>query len=1165
MSFWATVGLWLGIAGAIFAIWEGSRKAVRWFRRKLRATDYLTTLGELAPSDYDPDLPCKQSRLAMHYLQRIQEQNTFVSFPGVVRNLPLEKLLITPRLGAGPEVLLGQAAPPVQRNSSEAADLDLDEQLEEGAVLPWPQLRELAGTFLVMGPAGTGKSTLLRHEAFLCAEAVARAGAQWDNPQIPVPVIVRAYELVAGFRTGKSLRQAIQEKILAVLQLDQALDAGSRAILEKCVDEAWDAHSIRLLLDALDELASEDDRNLALRLLQSHLETGGCPFILTTRPLRTGLPALHQTVRTLYLAPFDVAREMPRFIDNWFQDLPEKSDVRDGLKALVGRNRRLAGVCRTPLLLAFLCLAAEHDGTETLSTRVELYQCLLKGLLETWPNQLKPQRKFNEAKIPVLRHIGWLQLSDPQSLAGSELIQELIRWSEKTYRWSYNDIEALLAELTAVDCVLRAQESFPSRDYCFFHPTVAEYFAALEASMDSAAKEQIAAAIKETRWHGAFAMFVAMSTDPLPQIRRVASVTARDSLAQARLVEQCASECGDKLDPEAMAECVWIAQSLTPLPWTTITARESLCAGLEQLAADADSRKILSLINEILDGNLTLPKLNRKKSAASPLRHGTPEALAALNSPHLLTRWAALWVLAAAGGACCAPQAADLLCDPHPAIRGMAAWLLGLLGHKPASGAIRKLLQDQDWMVRQSAASALGHLGDDPALDELLALAQHDRDEIRHAAVWALANLATAEHLPQDKLLALKDFFLQLLHSSSDGALIATACSGVGKLAAIFSDLHACLPAMLALLDHADPGVGGSAAYAISMLADERNLPLLQTMAASPDGRFRTFAANALGRLKHADSAGLLVRLLTDRDSRVQRGVRWALYQLPHQEAVEEEIVHAIQTADEPTAAMYLSHLFSHQADTSSSAPSAQGLPFAQRPAIQSAMQDRAIAILDAPQARLRAIACFVLQYLPCPKAIEPCLKHLDDSDPGVRAAVLVVLQRQPDARAIEPCLKLLDDPSPGVRTAACGFFHVQPDPRAIEPCLGMLGDSDERVRASALVVLQRQPDARVVESCLKLLDDPDPGVRASALIIFQRRPDARAIVPGLKLLQDTAPGVRAAACGLAARLTLPAALRDPVLRTLRKLLNDPDERVRRSAQFAIQAVVDRQNRRRKP
>ncbi len=1131
MSFWVT---WLGIAGAIFAIWEGSRKAARWLRRKLRTAENLTTLGELAPSDYDPDLPHKQRQLAMCYLQRIQEQNMFVSFPGVVRNLPLEKLLITPRLGAGPEVLLDQAAPPAQSNAPEAAGLDLDDQLEEGAVLPWPQLRELPGIFLVMGPAGTGKSTLLRHEAFLCAEALVRAGAQWDNPLIPVPVIVRADELVAWSRAGKNLRQAVQEKILAVLQPGQPLNAGSRAILEKCVDAAWDAHSLRLLLDALDELASEDDRNLVLRLLQSHMETGGCPFILTTRPLRTGLPALRGTVRTLYLAPFDVAREMPRFIDNWFHDLPEKADVQDGLKTLVARNRRLAGVCRTPLLLAFLCLAAEYDGVEAFSTRVELYQCLLKGLLETWPNQLKPMRKFNEAKVPVLRHIGWLQLAQPQSLGGSELIQDLIRWSEKTYRWSYNDIEALLAELTAVDCVLRAQESFLSRNYRFFHPTVAEYFAALEASTDNAAREEIAAAIEETRWHGAFAMFVAMSPDPLPQIRRIADVTARDSQAQARLVEQCASECGDKLDPEAMAECVWIAQSLTPLPWTTITARESLCVGLEQLAADADSQKILSLINEILDGNLTLPKPNRKKSAASPLRHGIPEALAALDSPRLITRWAALWVLAAAGATSSASQVATLLSDPHPALRGMAAWLLGYLDYKPASGAIRKLLQDQDWMVRQSAASALGRLGDDPAVDELLALAQHDRDEIRHAAVWALTNLATAEHLPQEKLLALKDFFLQLLHSSSDGALIATACSGVGKLAAIFSDLHACLPDMQARLDHADPGVGGSAAYAISMLADERDLLLLQAMAASPDGRFRTFAANALGRLRHADSAGLLVRLLTDRDSRVQRGGRWALYQLPHQEAVEKEIVHAIQTADEPTAAMYLSHLFSHQADTVSSASAAQGHPFMQRPAIQSAMQGRAIAILDAPQARLRAIACFVLQHLPCPEAIEPCLK-------------------------------LLDDPSPGVRTAACGFFHVQPDPRAIQPCLGMLDDPDERVRASALVVLQRQPDERVVEPCLKLLGDPDPGVRASALIIFQRRPDARAIVPGLKLLRDSDPGVRAAACGLAARWALPATLRNPVLQTLRELLGDADERVRRSAQFAIQAIDDRQNRRRKP
>ena len=388
---------------------------------------------------------------------------------------------------------------------------------------------------------------------------------------------------------------------------------------------------------------------------------------------------MHQSARPLYLAPFNLTKEIPLFIDNWFRDISEKANIRDDLKELVKGNRRLAGVCSVPLLLAFLCLAAEHGDIKEFNTRVELYRCLLKGLLETWPRQFKPQRKFSDVKEPVLRHVGWLQLTQSQSLIGSELITNLLKWAEDTYRWSYDDIEALLTELTDIDCVLRSQQSFLSSEYryFFFHASVAEYYAALEASKNSTVREQLLASLSETRWHGIFAMFVAMSADPLPLIRRAADSNALDGSAQARLLDQCISECGDRLDTEAFAECVWIAQSLTPLPWTIITAYEAVCIGLERLSDDEHSRDMLTLVNEIRNRCLTLS--DGVRPAKKRFLHGLPKALAALESTHAITRWAALWVLAVSGDNVTAPQVVPLLADPNPAILGMAAWPLAYL------------------------------------------------------------------------------------------------------------------------------------------------------------------------------------------------------------------------------------------------------------------------------------------------------------------------------------------------------------------------------------------------------------------------------------------------------------------------------------------------------
>jgi len=139
--------------GGLLAGW------VRWLWKRHRAAQELIVLESIDPLGYDPLLPQKESDLLLRYLQQIQDQNTFLSFPGVVRSLPLEKILVTPRLGVKPEVLLGQTALSPQDKSAVNEDPDLDRQLESGSILPWPQIRNLTdATFMVMGPAGAGKS-----------------------------------------------------------------------------------------------------------------------------------------------------------------------------------------------------------------------------------------------------------------------------------------------------------------------------------------------------------------------------------------------------------------------------------------------------------------------------------------------------------------------------------------------------------------------------------------------------------------------------------------------------------------------------------------------------------------------------------------------------------------------------------------------------------------------------------------------------------------------------------------------------------------------------------------------------------------------------------------------------------------------------------------------
>ena len=280
---------WFDIVGTTITVIGAIAVLIRWLWNKHTAAIEVIDLGAIDPKGYDPQLPQKESDLLSSYLQLVQAlaQDALATFPGVKRNLPLEKILITPRLGAKEYALLGQTGLPSKNSSAEFDDFDLDKQLDSGAILPWPQLRTMDDTFMVMGPAGAGKSTLLRHEAFLCAEALTRAGARWDDPQNPIPVILRVDEVhTLCILQGKDLRQAVQWKVSEVLQAAKPLDDKLPEILDQCVADAWDAHCIRLLLDAHEELMSEDARSSVLKLLQSHLVAEGCPLSTSSAPAR---------------------------------------------------------------------------------------------------------------------------------------------------------------------------------------------------------------------------------------------------------------------------------------------------------------------------------------------------------------------------------------------------------------------------------------------------------------------------------------------------------------------------------------------------------------------------------------------------------------------------------------------------------------------------------------------------------------------------------------------------------------------------------------------------------------------------------------------------------------------------------------------------------------
>jgi HEAT repeat protein len=388
-------------------------------------------------------------------------------------------------------------------------------------------------------------------------------------------------------------------------------------------------------------------------------------------------------------------------------------------------------------------------------------------------------------------------------------------------------------------------------------------------------------------------------------------------------------------------------------------------------------------------------------------------------------------------------------------------------------------------------------MSDTSSFDELLRLAKNDTTRARYSALWSLSQLAQTKQLSLENLVNLKEFFT-LLIDSPDPDMAGSGCSGIAGIAKVgVADLHDLLPRIQDLMNHSDTGLCHSAAYAIAAIADASDLSLLVAMATNPDANLRASAASGLGRLQDVGNIPLLVKLLTDQDIRVQGVAMSVLGNQFDSALVEKELIHAIQTVDEPQAVRLIYRFGNETRNASKIATTGHHKSFYERVAIQSAVQDRALALIQSPQPKSRATACSVLGKLP-------------------------------DQRAVDRCIELLNNK-----------------------------DEDPSVKASACHVLQALPDYRALQPCLELLKDDDPDVRASACAVLQKLPDESAIVPGLKLLKDDNPGVRACACGLATALPLPDRLRAPVLGKLREIQDNPSEDVRvvRSARFAIRAL----------
>jgi len=229
------------------------------------------------------------------------------------------------------------------------------------------------------------------------------------------------------------------------------------------------------------------------------------------------------------------------------------------------------------------------------------------------------------------------------------------------------------------------------------------------------------------------------------------------------------------------------------------------------------------------------------------------------------------------------------------------------------------------------------------------------------------------------------------------------------------------------------------------------------------------------------------------------------------------------------------------------------------------------IARLKSPNVDLRRNAADALAKFGDPRAIQPLIAALGDSDPQVRADAATGLGSVKSASAVDALIALLNDPDETVRASAVMALGNSHDPRAIaplvasmskdspapsatsvlaqfgpaavDPLLAAARNDDDSVRGNAIEALLLIHDPRTIPAFTAALNDPNTGVRQLALLGLQTS-NAPNFLDALRAtLKDPDPAARAMALRASGELPIAESIQVAIA-----ALHDPNPSVRNAA-----------------